>query len=437
MRVPLAIAIKDATLMRRDMTAFFFTVIFPLIVGILFGMIFAGPATGSGPAEAMTLGVVDLDRSEFTADLTSALDATEEIEVKAFASEAEAEDAVRRGEIPAAVVLAQGMEDSLDDVFTGAPVKVECIADPSRGAETGILQGVLTQTMFAQLFKSIAKPERLHTSLEQARESLLTTEGVNPVQRALFDQMIRSAEGLIDQQIDQTDAGTDDEGASVGGAFEFNPVDIQVRKAQRETSGAEPSSSFEITIPQAAGWALLGCVTGFGASIVRERQSGTLDRLVLAPVGRWQVLAGKALGCFLTALAVQLLLFVIGIAFLGVRPDSYPLLALAIVCSCAGFVGVMMVLAVISGTSDGAEGLTRGALIVMAMLGGAGIPLAFMPGWLRVASGASPFKWVIVALEGAVWRDASLGEMLVPCAVLLAIGVVGVAIGSSRMKWER
>lgn len=430
MRVALAIAKKDMVQLRRDMTALFFTVFFPLVVGVLFGMIFSRAHGGGEGVEEMPIAAADLDGSAFSLALLDALDATPELWVHRFASEADAADAVRRGAAPAAVVLGAGLGARLDGLLTGERVEIGVIVDPSRAAEAGLVRGVVTQTAFAEVMREAATPERSRAALARVREVVGESDAVPAMQRTLVDQMTRAAERLLASE------GEFAAGASAtGGGFVFEPVRVTVRAASgRAASGAgQPANAFEITIPQAAAWALLGCVTGFGMSIVHERKAGTLDRLALAPCARWHVLAGKALGCFVTALAVVTLLLAIGVVFLGVRPDSWGLLGLGLVCSCFGFVGVMMVLAVLCGTSAGAEGLTRGALIVMAMLGGAGIPLAFMPEWLRTASGLSPFKWVIVALEGAVWRDATLGELLVPCGVLAGIGLVGMALGARMM----
>jgi ABC-2 type transport system permease protein len=75
-------------------------------------------------------------------------------------------------------------------------------------------------------------------------------------------------------------------------------------------------------------------------------------------------------------------------------------------------------------------GISWAVLVVMAMFGGGMIPLAAMDGVLAQLSHISIFRWTILALEGAVWRDYTLMEMLTPCGILLAIGVGGFVVGS-------
>ena len=91
-------------------------------------------------------------------------------------------------------------------------------------------------------------------------------------------------------------------------------------------------SKWDISFPQAMIWGILACAAGFAITIVRERKQGTFLRLQVAPVGRGQILAGKALACFLAVISVIVIMVVLGI-WMGMRPQSPSLLALAAVSS--------------------------------------------------------------------------------------------------------
>ena len=58
-----------------------------------------------------------------------------------------------------------------------------------------------------------------------------------------------------------------------------------------------------------------------------------------------------------------------------------------------------------------------------------------MPDWMLRLSNFSPVKWGIIALEGAVWRGFSLPEMLLPCGILIAVGVVCFLLGVRKLSW--
>jgi hypothetical protein len=84
---------------------------------------------------------------------------------------------------------------------------------------------------------------------------------------------------------------------------------------------------------------------------------------------------------------------------------------------------------VLGRTETAVAGAGWGLFIIMAMLGGGMVPLIAMPGWMRQLSSASPVKWAILSLEGAIWRDFTLMEMMLPAGILVGVGVVTFAAG--------
>jgi ABC-2 type transport system permease protein len=179
-------------------------------------------------------------------------------------------------------------------------------------------------------------------------------------------------------------------------------------------------------------WGVLACAATFAISIVRERKQGTLLRLQAAPISRTQVLFGKAAACFLAVIGVIIMMVALGM-FLGMRPRSPVLLAGASVCVAFCFVGVMTLMSVVGKSEEAVSGAAWGANMIMAMFGGAMIPLAFMPRFMTTLSQASPVKWSILALEGAIWRGYTPLEMLLPCGVLITVGAVCLVVGSIRL----
>ena len=100
----------------------------------------------------------------------------------------------------------------------------------------------------------------------------------------------------------------------------------------------------------------------------------------------------------------------------------------------SAFVGVMMLVASFGRTEEAASGAGWAMMMPMAMLGGAMIPLIAMPAWMITASHASPIKWAVLALEGAIWRGFGPADMLLPCGILLTVGLVSFAAGSRALQ---
>jgi ABC-2 type transport system permease protein len=100
------------------------------------------------------------------------------------------------------------------------------------------------------------------------------------------------------------------------------------------------------------------------------------------------------------------------------------------VLSAFAFAGLAMLIAGFCRTEAEANGAGRGALLLLALIGGGTIPLFFMPPILQTLSYASPFRWAVIAIEGPFWRDAAPAAQVTPLAVLAGLGLGGFALGS-------
>lgn len=116
--------------------------------------------------------------------------------------------------------------------------------------------------------------------------------------------------------------------------------------------------------------------------------------------------------------------------WLGMRPRSPSLLALAAVSIAFCFVGIMILMSTIGKSEEAVSGGAWAANMFMAMFGGGMMPLLFLPGFMKTLSNFSPVKWSILALEGSIWRGFTLADMLLPCGILLGTGAICLAVGA-------
>ena len=424
----LALMKKDFKLLFRDKMAVFFTFVFPLVFAFIFGSIFSGDGGGS---KALKVAVVDLDQTEQSKAFVEQISEADEFTVT-LSTEEKAKDLVRRGKRVAYFILPRGFGEDYKGVFAGSPPEVLVGIDPSRKAEAGYLEGSLMKlgiNRFEQAFSDpTAMAEQLDTSIAQIQES----DDIPDEWKSLLSDYLPKMKELTTQEIGNG------EGFGFGGedGAENPMMPLKVTKQEEVVKRSGPQNAFAITIPQGVIWAIMGCVIGFAISIVQEKTLGTMNRLIVAPISRTQIVAGKALGCFVAQIGVVTLLFVVAYFILGVR-FNLPKLILAAVASGICFVGLMMFFASLAKTERSVAGITNAFLLMMGMVGGAMIPLFVMPGWMQAVSNFSPVKWAIVAFEGAVWRDFSYGEMMTPVLILIAIGVVAFILGTRMVKLEQ
>lgn len=436
MRTILAMATKDLRLMSRDWLGLFFIVAFPILIGTFFGSMYGG--VGDTGSAKLRVAVVDEDESTTSKQFVANLKETGNIEVESLPRET-AINRVRRGDLVGLIALPKGFGNSAGLPWMESP-PIELGLDPSRKAETGLLEGLVMQAAGKLMMDRFQDPSNMCNLVEQSRKEIAADENISPLMKPALVQMMNSLDGFMQSwaEVETAEAQAAADGESDGDNASrpgFELARIETIDVTRQVDPNSPAalvqkirSKWDISFPQAMIWGILACAAGFAISIVRERKQGTFLRLQVAPVTRAQILAGKATACFLAVVAVIAIMISLG-ASLGMRPESLPLLAMASLSIAFAFTGIMMLMSVIGRSEEAVSGAAWGANMLMAMFGGGMIPLVFMPKFMQTLSNFSPAKWSILALEGAIWRGFTPAEMLAPCAILLAIGAVSLAAG--------
>ena len=401
--------------MPRNRGGMFFTFVWPILVTVLFGIMFGG--NDNGEQGKVRVAIVDEDNTEGSRAFIRKIE--ESFELTAM-TQADAENAVRRGQRTGFIVVKPGFGEASNRMFYGSPKEIEVGVDPARQAEAGMLEGLLMkhaatdmQKMFTDSQASTAMVDKALGDLKQA-----PPDQVAPVERFLGE--LKTFMGTPQSQ-----------GPPGSPQGEWQPLKITKKDVARIYEG--PRNPFDITFPQGVIWGLIGCAMSFGISLVTERTHGTLVRLRMAPLTRAQILGGKALACFVSIGIVELMLLGVALAF-GVRPTSYAILALAGLSAAICFVGFMMLVASMGKTEQTASGAAWAILMPLSMIGGAMVPTFVMPAWIQSLSFISPIRWAMLAIEGGVWRNFTVAEMALPCASLIAVGLVCFAIGTRGLR---
>ena len=434
MTAVIQMAIKDLRILFRDRLGAFFILVFPILMGLFFGLIMGGNSGGS--TAAMRIVVVDQDQSEMSRKFIESLKKNEAVSIE-LANLEWARDGVRKGSRIGLVVLPKGFGDTAG-ILWSTPPQIQLGIDPSRLAEAGMIQGFVMEAMGSLVGERFRQPKQFKPLIEDAKKQLDSDNEVNPLTRRLMSNYFQSLETLMDSMAGIQVAEDSELSLKTGGNFQF--ADIQSLDISREIDPNSQAgqlqklrSRWDISFPQAMMWGVLGCVAGFSISVARERTLGTMVRLEVAPLSRFQILAGKALACFIAVIGVIGMLTLLGIG-LGMRPANFMALSVAAISIACCFVGIMMTLAVLGKTEQSVSGIGWAANMVMAMLGGAMIPVMFMPAFLQSASVVSPITWSILAIEGAIWRQYTMAEMVFPCLILIGIGATGFVIGTQVLS---
>ncbi len=164
-------------------------------------------------------------------------------------------------------------------------------------------------------------------------------------------------------------------------------------------------------------------------SILQESEEGTLARLFTTPTDRTLILGGKFLAVLLTVVLQGLVLMLAGRLFFKVDWGLPGSAALAFVGQMAAAVGLAVLLVALIKTSRQTGPIFGGALTALGMLSGLFTTNVAMPAGFITLSKFTPQGWALNAWKLTLAGQPA-GELLLPCAVLLAMGAVMFVIGA-------
>jgi ABC-type multidrug transport system permease subunit len=220
---------------------------------------------------------------------------------------------------------------------------------------------------------------------------------------------------------------------------------IQTAAGRREAVHAENdlvhetgSRYIDFVVPGLLGMNLMGsAMWGLGFSIVDARQKKLLKRMVASPMPKWQYLAS-----FLLSRLVMLLIEVgafltfarlaFGVPFRG------SLIELGILCllTSLAFSGLGLLTASRARTTEAVSGLMNLAMLPMWILSGVFFSASRFPALIQPVVRALPLTAAIDAMRGNMLQGMSLGQLMIPVAILLAWFVVPFAISLRIFRWR-
>lgn len=164
-------------------------------------------------------------------------------------------------------------------------------------------------------------------------------------------------------------------------------------------------------------------------SLIDERNSGIVDRLVAGPGGYTVVVVGKGLFLTLQGLAQATLIFAVawwlyGMDWIG-RFGPW-LVTAFLAAAVSAWLGLL--LASLCSSRQQAQTASAFVVLILSAIGGSMMPRFLMPGWLRELGWFTPNAWVIESWHGIFWRGDGPAELAAGWSVLLATALTAMLI---------
>ena len=192
----------------------------------------------------------------------------------------------------------------------------------------------------------------------------------------------------------------------------------------------------DFTAPGIIGFAMtLITVMLTAMSVVRERTSGTLTRILIAPISAWQVTIGYTFAFSVIGVLQAAELFLASILLFGIRFVGSPgVVALIIVLFTIGLQGIATLISTLAKNEAQAMQFVLFLLIPSLMVSGVFWPLETMPATIRPLSYVSPLTYANAGLRKVMLAGGGFGEITFELAVLGTFAVVMLLLSVLSMR---
>jgi len=383
----LRIAWKDLMELQRNKLGLLMLVLMPLLMMAMIGYIY--PSGSSYDMSNLKVQVVNLDtvfmNTSLSDDFASAVNQINAISVNMQFSDGTTVDSltdnIQRGVVDAGIIVP---EDFTRCVLTGQQANITIVSDNSNPQVSAQVSAVLTGII-----------ESMSTQVAQSK--LATALNITNAQATSY--MVPYAvntQGVV-------------EGSS--SYFEFIAPGMMM-----------------MTV-------MMSVMTGLPGAITMERELGTLDGIMVAPINRLSIILGKSLAQLTRGLLQGFIIMVLAITLFGVTIQGSILLVVGLLLlGVFSFVGLGIALTSLAKDQETATMIMMTIMFPMMFLSGIFFPIKMMPGFMQTISSFLPLTYATDAMRKVMVLGAGIPQITTELIVLTVFGLVLLAIAVPLFK---
>jgi ABC-2 type transport system permease protein len=187
--------------------------------------------------------------------------------------------------------------------------------------------------------------------------------------------------------------------------------------------------------------ALIGVIMLFlsvvltSTAIVRERERGTIEQLIVTPIRAGELLVGKLTPYVLLAFLNMVEILTIGVLLFGVPiSGSIPLLLATAALFLVTPLGIGLLVSTIAKSQQEAIIVSLFFLLPNIFLSGFFFAIAAMPGWLQAITYLFPLRYFLTIVRGIVLKGTGVVELWPEILALVIYGTVVMGLAASRFR---
>lgn len=170
-------------------------------------------------------------------------------------------------------------------------------------------------------------------------------------------------------------------------------------------------------------------------AVVRERELGTLEQLMVSPLGRFELIVGKTVPFAIIGLVDLVLIAAVALLWFQVPFEgSFPLLLLAGVLYLLSTLGLGLLISTVSGTQQEAVMTSFLFIMPLILLSGFMFPVSSMPAPFQWLTLFNPMRHFLEIVRAIFLKGAGLPALWPQFLALLVTGTSLLALAAARFR---
>jgi ABC-2 type transport system permease protein len=170
-------------------------------------------------------------------------------------------------------------------------------------------------------------------------------------------------------------------------------------------------------------------------AVVREREIGTIEQILVTPIRPIELILGKTLPFALIGIVDVILISVVGVFWFDIPIRGNPLVLLTgTILYLMSSLGAGLFLSTVSKTQQQAMMSTFFYNFPAILLSGFAFPIENMPLWVQWLTYLNPVRYFLIIIRGVFLKGIGVSVLWPEMAGLAALGVLTLLLAASRFK---
>lgn len=181
---------------------------------------------------------------------------------------------------------------------------------------------------------------------------------------------------------------------------------------------------------------MISTISLMSMAVVREREIGTMEQLIVTPIKKYQLLLGKLMPFTLIGFVILVIVMILMTQWFGIIVRGNPLFLLfAALLFILSNLGLGLFISTVSKTQQQAMMSSIFAVIMpMIYLSGFAFPIENMPKFFQYITYAIPLRYFITIIRGVVLKGIGLSSLWVETLILFGMGVSILVLSANRFS---